>query len=60
MKYGAKCEVAFSSEVLFTVQTMTRLPMTGRINTIARKRLSFDIKWEGCMKSRKKEFPILF
>lgn len=60
MKYGEKCEVVFLRGVLFTFQSMTRLPMTIRINTIARKRLSFDIRWEGCMKSREEEFSILF
>lgn len=60
---GRSNTVDFSRGGLYTLRTLNRLPMTGRVNAVVTERPQFDIKWEVMnemsLKSRE-EFSILF
>lgn len=43
MTYGVKFQ---KGGVLYTLQTLSGLPMTGRVNAILTERPQSDIKWE--------------
>lgn len=57
-------EVASSRGFLYTLQSLNRLPMTGRIDAILMERPQVHIEWEVMnemlLKSREEEFSILF